>query len=113
MLKSQAALSAIRRSERSDGLAVFIIGLVELARLVAVNRIAPMGSIEQTLRKLVAGITIIPITLEIAPCTTYFPQGFSSDPADRITAATSRAEGLPLVTADQRMLDCSLLQAIW
>ena len=110
---SRAALSAIRRSARSDGLAVSVISLVELARLVAANRIEPMGSMEQTLRKLVAGMTVLPITLEIAAYTTYFPPGFPSDPADRIIAATARAEGLPLVTADQRILDCPLLKTIW
>jgi PIN domain nuclease of toxin-antitoxin system len=110
---SRAALSAIRRSERSDGLAISVISLVELARLVAANRIEPMGSMEQTLRKLVDGITIIPISLEVAAHTTYFPPDFPSDPADRVIAATARAVGIPLVTADQRMLDSRLLKTIW
>jgi len=72
-----------------------------------------MGSMENTLRKLIAGITIKPISLEIAAYTTYFPPDFPNDPADRIIAATARAEGLPLVTADQRMLNCALLKTIW
>ena len=110
---SRAALSAIRRSERSDGLAISVISLVELARLVATNRIEPMGSMEQTLRKLIDGITILPISLEVAAFTTYFPPDFPSDPADRVIAATARAEGIPLVTADQRMLDSRLLKTIW
>jgi PIN domain nuclease of toxin-antitoxin system len=110
---SRAALSAIRRSERSDGLAVSAVTLVELARLVATDRIDPMGNMEETLRKLVEGITIRPITLEIAAYTAHFPPDFPSDPADRTIAATARAEGLTLVTADQRMLDCPLLKTIW
>lgn len=110
---SRGALSAIRRSERSDGLAISVISLVELARLAAANRIELMGSMEETLRKLVEGITIRPITLEIAAYTTYFPLNFPRDPADRIIAATARAEGLPLVTADRRLLDCRLLKTIW
>ncbi len=110
---SRAALSAIRRSERSDGLAISVISSVELARLVATNRIEPMGSMEQTLRKLIDGITILPISLEVAAFTTYFPPDFPSDPADRVIAATARAVGIPLVTADQRMLDSRLLKTIW
>lgn len=110
---SRTALSAIRRSERTDSLAISVISLIELARLVATNRIEPMGSIEQTLRKLVEGITIVPVSLEIAAYTAYFPPAFPSDPADRIIAATSRVEGLPLVTADERILSCPLLETIW
>ena len=110
---SRAALSAIRRSERSDGLAISAISLVELARMVATNRIDPMGSMEETLTKLVEGIAIRPITLEIAADSVYFPPDFPPDPADRTIAATARAENLPLVTADRRMLECPLLKTIW
>ncbi len=110
---SRAAAAAIRRSRHHDGLAISAITLVELARLIAANRIDPMGTVEQTIAKLVEGIFIRPITAEIAAFTTYFPPDFSSDPADRTIAATARAENLPLVTADQRMLDCPLLKTIW
>ena len=110
---SRTALSAIRRSERSGGLAISAISLVELARLVVSGRIDPMGSLEDTLKKQVEGIAVRPITLEIAAYTAYFPPDFPGDPADRTIAATARAEGLPLVTADQRLLDCPLLKTIW
>lgn len=110
---SRAALSAIRRSERSNGLAISVITVVELARLIAANRIEPMGSMEQTLRKLIDSITVIPISLEIAAHTTYFPADFPNDPADRIIAATARTEGIPLVTADQRILACPFVKTIW
>ena len=110
---SRAAVAAIRRSRRGGSLAISAISLVELARLVAANRIELMGSLEETVAKLVEGMLIQPITLQIAADTTYFPPDFPSDPADRIIAATARAENLPLVTADQRMLRCPLLKTIW
>ena len=110
---SREAASAIRRAEVRQGLAVSAISLVELARLVAVNRIEQTGTVEETIRQLTANLTVIPITPQIAAFTTYFPQDFSSDPADRIIAATARAEGMPLVTADERILGCPLLKTIW
>ena len=110
---SRAARSAIRRAERSGGLAISAISLVELAGLLASRRIDLMGSLEETLQKQVEGIAVRPITLEIAAYTAYFPLDFPGDPADRTIAATARAEGLPLVTADERILASPLLKTIW
>lgn len=110
---SRAAASAIRRARRSDGVAVSAITLVELARLIASRRIRQDGSIEEAVERLTHGMFVLPITLEISVLTTYFPRDFPSDPMDRIIAATARAEGIPLVTADQRIQGCPLLQTIW
>jgi PIN domain nuclease of toxin-antitoxin system len=110
---SRAAVTAIRHSRGRDGLAISAISLVELARLIAANRIEPMGTTEETIAKLVEGIFIRPITTEIAAFTTYFPYDFLSDPADRTIAATARAENMPLVTADEHILGCRLLKTIW
>jgi PIN domain nuclease of toxin-antitoxin system len=110
---SRAADSAIRRARRSDGLAISVITLVELARLIASRRIQQDLPLEQALRRLVEDIYIYPITTEIAALTTYFPLDFPSDPMDRIIAATARAEGIPLVTADDRVQKCPLVKTIW
>ena len=56
---------------------------------------------------------VLPITFEIAALTTFFPPDFPTDPMDRIIAATARAEGIPLVTADERILESSLIETIW
>jgi PIN domain nuclease of toxin-antitoxin system len=90
-----------------------VISLVELAGLMSRGRVRSSGTIESSLRRIAEGITVLPITMDIAALTAYFPSDFPNDPADRIIAATARAEGLPLVTADQRILDCSLVTTIW
>jgi PIN domain nuclease of toxin-antitoxin system len=41
------------------------------------------------------------------------PAGFSKDPADRLIAATAIVEGVPLVTADERIRQAKVVQAIW
>jgi PIN domain nuclease of toxin-antitoxin system len=110
---SRSAAAEIRRSQLQGGLAISAITLVELARLIAANRVEPIGSMEATIEKLVEGLFIRPITLEIAAFTTYFPSEFPLDPADRIIAATARAENLSLITADERILNCPLLKTIW
>jgi len=110
---SRAADSAIRRAARFGGLAISVISVVEIAGLLKRGRLELHGSFESTINELVRDVAIRPITLDIAILTAELPSDFSNDPADRIIAATGRAEGLPLVTADQRMLDCPLLKTIW
>jgi len=94
-------------------LAISAISLVELASLLYRGRVGHSGNIEATIREYTDRVTIKPITLDIAVLTAHFPPDFPSDPMDRIIAATARAENLPLVTADERILSCRLLKTIW
>jgi len=54
-----------------------------------------------------------PLTLEIAVLATAFSNDFPRDPVGRIIAATARAEGLTLVTQDEKIRDSPLLKTIW
>jgi PIN domain nuclease of toxin-antitoxin system len=110
---SRAAESAIRRAQLGNGLAVSAAALLELAGLLSRGRVRTTGTVEWTLREFVEGMRIVPLTIEIAAATAHLPSDFPSDPMDRIIAATAQAEGLPLVTADERILRCSLLKTIW
>jgi PIN domain nuclease of toxin-antitoxin system len=110
---SRPAESAIRRSRATHEIAVSVASLVEIAGLLRRGRIQSLGSIGTSLSRLINDITVLPLDLEVAALTAYFPSDFPNDPMDRIIAATARAEGIPLITADQRMLDCPLLKTIW
>jgi len=88
-LLSRAAASAIRRARRDGGLAVSAITVWELALLVARGKVQVYGSIETSLRLLLEGVTILPITTEIAALATQFPDDYPRDPADRLIGATA------------------------
>lgn len=53
------------------------------------------------------------MTFDIAVATSHFSLDSLPDSMDRIIAATARAEGIPLVTADERIKSCRLLKTIW
>jgi PIN domain nuclease of toxin-antitoxin system len=110
---SRVAESAIRRAEARGGLAISAVSLLELARLIAEDRIERRGTVRETIDSLTAGVLVFPITAEIAALTAYLPGDFPSDPADQAIAATAQAEAIPLVTADQRMQNSPLVKTIW
>jgi len=112
---SRAAESALHRARRSGGLAMAAISLWELASLFARRRIETYGTIEASMRQVLetVGVIVKPITQEIAILATQFPESYSRDPADRLIGATARAEGLALITQDERIRSSPLLRTIW
>jgi PIN domain nuclease of toxin-antitoxin system len=110
---SRPAASAIRRARRSDGLSVSAISLWEIAWLLARGKIQLPGTTEESIRLSVRGVTVWPITPEIAALSSQFPDDFPREPADRLIAATARAEGLTLVTRDEKMRRSPLLRTVW
>jgi PIN domain nuclease of toxin-antitoxin system len=62
---------------------------------------------------MVEGVSVRPITPEIAALATQFPDDYPRDPADRLIGATARAEGLTLVTRDERIRRSPLIRTVW
>ena len=111
---SSHAASAIRKARTDDeGLAIAAITLWELAALVARGRIQAYGTVEASVELLVEGVIVKPLTAEIAALATQFPDDYPRDPADRLIGATARAEGLNLVTRDEKIRQSPLLRTIW
>ena len=110
---SRAAASAIRRARRGDGLAVSAITAYEVAWQIASGRIQGYGTVETALRRFLDGVTMRPITPEIAALAAQFPEDYPRDPADRLIGATARAEGMTLITRDDRIRQSRLLTTLW
>ena len=110
---SRPALAAIRRARTEDGVAVAAITLLELALLIDRGRVQGSGTVEASVRLLIEGVTIKALTPQIAALATEFPDDYPRDPADRLIGATARAEGMALVTRDQKIRESSLLKTIW
>ncbi len=110
---SKAATAAILKAQNEDGLALAAISLWELAMLVGRGRIQAYGTVDASVRLLTEGVVIKPISPEIAALAAQFPSDYPQDPADRLIGATAKAEGMPLVTRDEKLRASPLLQTIW
>jgi PIN domain nuclease of toxin-antitoxin system len=112
---SRPARSAIRRARSSDGLAIADITLWELAFLFARGALRTHSTVENTVQQFVtrSGVNVRSITAEIAALATQFPEEYPKDPIDRLIGATARAEGIALVTRDEKIRNSPLLRTIW
>ncbi len=81
--------------------------------MLARGRIRRYGTLESSLNLLLEGVTVLPIMPEIATLAAQFPREFSGDPADRIIGGTARAEGLTLITHNEKIRRSSLLKTVW
>ena len=110
---SRAAASAIRRARNDGGVAISAISLWELASLFASGKIQGYGTIEASVGLLIEEVSVRPITPEIAALAAQFPHDYSRDPSDRLIGATARAEGLTLITRDEKIRRSPLLRTVW
>jgi PIN domain nuclease of toxin-antitoxin system len=96
-------------------MAIADITIWELAFLFARGVLRTHGTVENTVRGLVnrSGVNVRPITAEIASLATQFPEDYPRDPIDRLIGATARAEGIALVTRDEKIRSSPLLRTIW
>ncbi|HXA65720.1 MAG TPA: type II toxin-antitoxin system VapC family toxin [Bryobacteraceae bacterium] len=106
---SRRAVSALRDAESAGNLRVSVISVWELGMLEQHGRVAlPMNIrswVEEALSK--PGISLAPLTPEIAIESSNLPGNLPGDPADRIIVATARAWNATLLTKDKRLIEYS------
>jgi PIN domain nuclease of toxin-antitoxin system len=97
----------IQHAVTETSLQVSAISVWEIALLESKGRIAFSEECRIWVQRALAapGIELTPLTPDIAIESTRLPSTFHGDPADRIIAATARACGGTLVTADKAILN--------
>jgi PIN domain nuclease of toxin-antitoxin system len=73
----------------------------------------PTGTVEAFLEAIASRVAVLPVTTKVAALANLFSTDYSSDPCDRIIGATALAEGIALVSKDEKIRDCKQIQTIW
>jgi PIN domain nuclease of toxin-antitoxin system len=110
---SRSAASALRRARATGGIAISAITIWEIASLLARGRVRAFGTLEASIQMFLDGIAVRPVTPEICALGAQFPDDYSHDPADRIIGGTARAEGLTLISHDERIRKSPLIRTVW
>lgn len=99
-------------SAASDGrLLLSAISVWELGMLESKGRIRLLSPCGQWVKEALAmpGLTLAPLTWEIAIDSSRLPEPFHGDPADRIIVATARRMRATLATRDEKLVAYSRL----
>ena len=59
------------------------------------------------------GVRFLPVDNETGCKSTVLPGNFHKDPADRIIVATARKLAVPLVTADEKIINYEYVKTVW
>lgn len=94
------------QAHESDGLGISVISCWEVAKLVEYQRLELPCPVPDWFERALSypGIQLIDLTPAIAYESTRLPDEFHRDPADQIIVATARIHGIPLLTADTKIL---------
>ncbi len=103
---SQSARLAIERAAE-DGLVLLpSICVWELAKLETGARLVLNKSCRDWVSEALSqpGLTVVPLSTEVALESCFLPGTFHEDPADRFIVATARVERATIVTRDRKIL---------
>jgi PIN domain nuclease of toxin-antitoxin system len=114
-LSSARGLVTLREAAGQARLLVSVISVWEVALLESKGRIRLWMDCETWVRQALAtpGLTLAPLTPEIAIASTRLPGDLHGDPADRLIVATALILGATLVTKDARLRGYRGVPSLW
>lgn len=98
-----------------DGVLVSAISAWEIAMLIDRNRVALAMDLDEWLAAVqsIDGITVVPITPQLAVQSVRLPGAFHKDPADRMIVALAREQNAVLISADDKIRQYPHVRSLW
>jgi len=108
-IQKSGFFNIIQRSVKSSDIFISAISLWEAAMLVSKGRLVLSENTMEWINQASSapGLSIQPLTPEIAVESTILPGNFHGDPADRIIVATARIFNATLLTFDKEIIKYS------
>jgi PIN domain nuclease of toxin-antitoxin system len=112
---SGKAAAAISHADASNAIIIADISLWEIAMLIRKGRLEIDVSAARFMQIFLQSRNVVvkAITPEIAELSVNLGAEVGNDPADRIIAATAILTNARLITADQKLIDCTLVDTLW
>ena len=109
-----AARRLLEAEESRNGLLVSAVSFWEIALKTSIGKLELPMDVKSWLAKVQAypGMRVIPLSAEAAVESTLLPGTFHNDPADRFLVAQARIRGVPLATADGKILPYPFVETI-
>jgi len=103
---SQAVITKINEAGEQGKVFISAISVWELSMLVAKTRVILSEPIHQWVANSLSqpGVNLSEMSPEVAIESSFLPDEFHGDPADRIIVATARINNLVLLTRDKKIL---------
>jgi len=112
-LSAAARLEIGRARREGEEIGISDISLLELATMDAKGKFQAHIGFEAFLEEVSSKFSTLPISVRACGLIPKLPPGYPSDPADRIIGATAWGEGVPLVTADEKIRRTKAFKTIW
>jgi PIN domain nuclease of toxin-antitoxin system len=113
--EGRSALERQQDTPAGGGLLVSAISCWEVAMLVQRGRLALNMEVERWLALVAAmpAVRLLPLDPLVAVMATRLPEPFHADPADRFLVAQARHLGIPLLSADSKILAYPHVRGLW
>jgi len=102
-----------RERKESNSVAISAVTLLEIAVLTRKQRIFFGTKLDALLADIDANFLILPIGSHNCRRLIELPPDYPSDPVDQMIGATALAEGIPLITADEKIRKAKAFETIW